>query len=75
MFEKEAEEYENELADEGVLPVDYNYTLDEYGWGEIYNSAETYDLYYYKELGILTIDFASSPEFSEYSVYQMDFVK
>lgn len=52
--------------------VPYNYTGYD-GTGEIWNSSEEYTIYYTDDT--VTIDFASSDDFSDYTEYTMTFTK
>lgn len=53
------------------IEVPYEYETNDDGTGKIWNQAESYDIYYTDDT--ITIDFASSPDFSEYKEYTMDF--
>lgn len=53
------------------MEVPYEYETNDDGTGKIWNQVESYTIYYTDDT--ITIDFASSPDFSEYTEYTMDF--
>lgn len=53
------------------MEVPYEYETNDDGTGKLWNQMESYEMYYTDDT--ITIDFASSPDFSEYNEYTMDF--